>query len=35
MNYEESIAYLESLTIYGINLSLTRIKKMLELLGHP
>ena len=35
MNYEESIAYLESLTIYGINLSLTRIKKMLDLLGHP
>lgn len=35
MNYQESISYLEGLKIFGIRLGLTRIERLLELLGHP
>lgn len=35
MNYQEAISYLEGLKIFGIRLGLTRIKRLLELLGAP
>lgn len=35
MTYEESLDYLASLQRFGINLGLTRITRLLELLGHP
>lgn len=35
MNYQEAISYLEGLKIFGIRLGLTRIKRLLELLGRP
>lgn len=35
MTYEKAIAYLETLNSFGINLGLSRIQKMLELMGHP
>ena len=35
MNYEESIAYLESLKVFGIQPGLRRIRKMLALMRHP
>lgn len=35
MNYQESISYLEGLKIFGIRLGLTRIERLLELLGRP
>ena len=35
MNYQESIAYLESLGQFGIRLGMERIKQLLFVLGHP
>ena len=35
MNYQEAISYLEGLKIFGIRLGLTRIERLLELLGRP
>ena len=35
MNYQESIEYLKSLTTFGINLGLGRIKNLLSRLGSP
>ncbi|HAY61116.1 MAG: bifunctional folylpolyglutamate synthase/dihydrofolate synthase [Acidaminococcaceae bacterium] len=35
MNYEESIAYLDSLGRFGIRLGMDRIKQLLFVLGHP
>ena len=35
MNYEESIAYLESLKVFGMRPGLRRIQKMLALMRHP
>lgn len=35
MTYEDSLLYLESLQRFGINLGLTRIERLLELLGRP
>lgn len=35
MNYQEAISYLEGLKIFGIRLGLTRIERLLELLGMP
>ncbi len=35
MTYEESLLYLEQLCKFGINLGLTRIEKLLELMDHP
>ena len=35
MNYSESLQYLEELNVFGMNLGLGRIKKLLELMGNP
>ncbi|MDD6383624.1 folylpolyglutamate synthase/dihydrofolate synthase family protein [Mitsuokella sp.] len=35
MNYQEAISYLEGLKIFGIRLGLSRITRLLELLGEP
>ena len=35
MNYQEALAYLEGLNIFGIKLGLTRIQRLLELLDVP
>ena len=35
MNYKEALAYLEGLNRFGIRLGLSRIKRLLELLGLP
>lgn len=35
MNYQESLAYLDELCVFGINLGLARIEKLLYLLGEP
>ncbi|MCX7779508.1 MAG: bifunctional folylpolyglutamate synthase/dihydrofolate synthase [Negativicutes bacterium] len=35
MTYEETLDYLASLSRFGINLGLSRIKKLTQLLGHP
>jgi len=35
MTYDESLIYLENLCKFGINLGLTRIEKLLELMDHP
>ena len=35
MNYNESIAYLDSLGQFGIRLGMDRIKELLFVLGHP
>ena len=35
MNYQESLAYLESLNIFGIKLGLERIQKLLARLELP
>lgn len=35
MNYQEALAYLEGLNIFGIKLGLTRIQRLLELLDLP
>ena len=35
MNYQESIAYLESLGQFGIRLGMERIQQLLFVLGHP
>jgi len=35
MTYDESLNYLENLCKFGINLGLTRIEKLLELMNHP
>jgi len=35
MNYQESLAYLDSLSVFGVRLGLARIKRLLELLGNP
>ena len=35
MNYDESIAYLESLGQFGIRLGMDRIQQLLFVLGHP
>ena len=35
MNYQESIAWLESLGQFGIRLGMERIKQLLFVLGHP
>ena len=35
MNYDESIAYLESLGQFGIRLGMERIQQLLFVLGHP
>ena len=35
MNYTESLAYLERLSVFGVRLGLGRIQRLLELLGHP
>ena len=35
MNYDESIAWLESLGQFGIRLGMERIQQLLFVLGHP
>lgn len=35
MTYEDSLTYLENLGKFGINLGLSRIKRLLELMKHP
>ena len=35
MNYEESLAYLDELNVFGMNFGLARIEKLLYLLGEP
>jgi dihydrofolate synthase/folylpolyglutamate synthase len=35
MNYEQTLAYLENLSKFGINLGMTRIERLLELMQHP
>lgn len=35
MDYKESLAYLESLNVFGSKLGLSRIERLVELLGHP
>ena len=35
MNYQESLAYLDELNVFGISLGLVRIEKLLELMGNP
>ena len=35
MNYTESLQYLDELNVFGMNLGLGRIKKLLELMGNP
>ena len=35
MNYKESLSYLESLNVFGSKLGLSRIERLVELLGHP
>ena len=35
MNYQEAIAYLEGLNVFGIKLGLSRIERLLELLKLP
>lgn len=35
MDYQESLAYLEKLSVFGMNLGLARIEKLLYLLGEP
>ena len=35
MNYQESIAYLDSLGQFGIRLGMDRIQQLLFVLGHP
>ena len=35
MDYKESLSYLESLNVFGSKLGLSRIERLVELLGHP
>ncbi|SDE74161.1 bifunctional folylpolyglutamate synthase/dihydrofolate synthase [Sporomusa acidovorans] len=35
MNYEQTLAYLENLSKFGINLGMARIERLLELMQHP
>ena len=35
MDYRESLSYLESLNVFGSKLGLSRIERLVELLGHP
>lgn len=35
MNYTESLAYLDGLSVFGVRLGLARIQRLLELLGNP
>lgn len=35
MNYEQTLAYLENLSKFGINLGMARIERLLELMHHP
>lgn len=35
MNYQESLAYLEELSVFGMNFGLARIERLLYLLGEP
>ena len=33
MNYQEALDYIEGLAVFGVKLGLTRIERLLELLG--
>ena len=35
MNYQEALAYLDGLNVFGVRLGLSRIKRLLSLLGNP
>lgn len=35
MNYQEALAYLDGLNVFGVRLGLTRIRRLLALLGNP
>lgn len=35
MNYQEALDYIEGLAVFGVKLGLTRIERLLELLGQP
>ena len=35
MNYQEALEYLEDLNVFGVNLGLARIQRLMFLLGDP